>query len=156
MLSLCFLLGVGLLAVPASAPACTGMRVIAKDGSVVWARSLEFGGDVHSSLLVSPRGLPWVSPAPNEAKGLHWTAKYAFVGPSGWNLPIPLEGMNEKGLYVGGFWMSPGETKFPDVTPAQYPHTVAETHFVAWLLTNFTTIDEVKAALPRSRSPAWR
>ncbi|WP_319583502.1 choloylglycine hydrolase family protein [uncultured Pseudodesulfovibrio sp.] len=130
------------------APACTGMRVVAKDGSVAWARSLEFGSDIGSALMVAPRGMQWVSDAPDKAKGLSWTAKHAFFGPTAWGLPLPIEGMNEKGLYVGGFWMTEGESKFPDVKPADYPHTVAQMYFIPWVLTNFTTVDEVKAALP--------
>lgn len=144
-----FFLVAGLLAVPVYSSACTGMRVIAKDGSIVWARSMEFGNYIDSALMVSPHGLKWTSPAPNGDNGLQWTAKYGFVGPNGFNLKVPLEGMNEKGLYAGGFWMKEGETKFPDVKPADYPNTVAQTHIIAWLLTNFATIDEVKAALPK-------
>lgn len=132
----------------ADAPACTGMRVVAKNGAVVWARSLEFGSDIESVLMVAPRGMLWVSGAPDKSPGLHWKAKHAFVGPTAWGLPLPIEGMNEKGLYAGGFWMTEGETEFPDVRPADYPHTVAHMHFVPWVLTNFTTVDEIKAALP--------
>ncbi|WP_320009380.1 linear amide C-N hydrolase [Maridesulfovibrio sp.] len=132
-----------------SSSACTGIQVKAKDGAVVWARSMEFGSYIDSALMVSPLGMKWTSPAPNEAKGLHWTAKYGFVGPDGFNLHVPLEGMNEKGLYVGGFWMKEGETKFPDVKQKDYSRTVAQTHFVVWALTNFSTVDELKAALPK-------
>ena len=35
------------------AQACTGIRLIAKDGGVVAARSLEFGFDLHSEVMVS-------------------------------------------------------------------------------------------------------
>ncbi|WP_207264449.1 choloylglycine hydrolase family protein [Desulfovibrio sp. Huiquan2017] len=139
----------GLFALPALASACTGMRVIAEDGSVIWTRSMEFGSDIQSSLIVSPHGMKWVSDAPGQNKGLRWTAKYGFVGPTAWNMPLPIEGMNEQGLYAGGFWMVTGETRFPDVKAAEYPHTVAQTYMVAWLLTNFSTVDEVKAALPK-------
>ena len=134
--------------VTSDAPACTGMRVMAKDGSVVWARSLEFGSDIQSALMIAPRGMQWVSGAPDKARGLRWTAKHAFVGPTAWGLPLPIEGMNEKGLYAGGFWMTEGESKFPNVKPANYPRTVAQMYFIPWVLTNFTTVDEVKAALP--------
>jgi len=146
--SLFLLVATGLLAVPTPSSACTGMRIMAKDGSVVWTRSMEFGADIGSALMVSPRGLKWTSPAP-KGNGLQWTAKYGFVGPNGLGLNVPLEGLNEKGLYAGAYWMTTGETKFPDVKPADYPNTVAQTDVVAWLLTNFTTIDEVKAALPK-------
>ena len=134
---------------PNSSSACTGIQVKAKNGAVIWARSMEFGSYIHSAIMVSPHGIKWTSPALNGANGLQWTAKYGFVGPNGFNLHVPLEGMNEKGLYVGGFWMKEGEIKFPDVKPEDYSRTVAQTHFVAWALTNFSTVDELKGALPK-------
>ena len=38
-----------------SAEACTGIRLIAKDGSVIYARTMEFGIDMHSQVMVLPR-----------------------------------------------------------------------------------------------------
>ena len=39
--------------VPASA--CTGIRLTAKDGTTVYARTLELGGDLDSNIIVVPR-----------------------------------------------------------------------------------------------------
>jgi choloylglycine hydrolase len=39
---------IGALMFAPAAEACTGIRLVAKDGGVVAARSLEFGFDLHS------------------------------------------------------------------------------------------------------------
>ena len=39
-----------------SAQACTGIRLVAADGTVVYARTLEFAVDIHSDVITVPRG----------------------------------------------------------------------------------------------------
>jgi choloylglycine hydrolase len=36
--------------------ACTGITVRARDGAIIFARTLEFGVDLQSSVIVIPRG----------------------------------------------------------------------------------------------------
>jgi choloylglycine hydrolase len=120
------------------------MRVRAKDGSLVFARSLEFGTQIKSQIMVAPRGMAWTSEAPDGSKGLHWKSKYAFVGPDGFGVSRPLEGINEKGLYAGGFWMTEGETIFPTLLPADYPQAVSQLDFVARILSTCATVDDVR------------
>lgn len=145
--TVCFLL-VSFILAP-GAQACTGMRIVAKDGSVVFVRSMEFGTSTHSDIMIAPQGMTWQSGAPNGKSGLKWTSKYTFMGPDGFDAQVPLEGINEKGLYAGGFWMPKGESEFPKVNPSDYPQVVSQFHFVAWILGNCATVDEVKAALPK-------
>ena len=45
-----------LLAAPALA--CTNIRLIAQDGSVIHARTMEFAIDIHCKILIVPRGYP--------------------------------------------------------------------------------------------------
>ena len=125
------------------------MRVMAKDGSVAFARSLEFGFPTNTNILVAPRGMQWTSSAPNDNKGMQWTSKYAFIGPDAFEMKAPLEGMNEKGLYIGGFWMTKGESKYPSVNPADFPKTISQVDLCAWALGNYATVDEVKENLPK-------
>ncbi|WP_319542135.1 linear amide C-N hydrolase [uncultured Pseudodesulfovibrio sp.] len=139
-----FLFFVLLLTCPKWSQACTGMRVMAQDGSVAFARSLEFGFASESNIMVAPRGLSWTASAPDGKNGMQWTSKYAFVGPNAFGLDRPLEGMNEKSLYVAGFWMTSGETLFPTIAPADYQKSIAQLDMCAWILSNYSTIAEVK------------
>ncbi len=133
----------------ASTFACTGMRVVAKDGSVIFARSLEFGYATASDIMISPRGIKWTASAPNGNKGFEWTSKYAFMGPNAFGENSPLEGMNEKGLYAGGFWMTSGSSEYPTVSPEDYPKTISQIDLCTWILTNCATINDVKAGLSK-------
>ena len=134
---------------PVASYACTGMRVIAKDGSVVWVRSMEFGTSTKSDIMIVPRGMAWTSSAPDGQKGLQWTNEYAFIGPNGFAMESPLEGMNEKGLYVGGFWMAAGESEYPKSKSADYSQTISQVDLGAWLLSNCASVAEVKERVPQ-------
>ena len=72
-----------LLAATAPSQACTGIRLIAADGTVVHARTLEFGTDLRSDILMIPRGFARTGTTPDGKEGLKWKAKYASVGANG-------------------------------------------------------------------------
>ncbi len=133
--------------------ACTGIRLSAADGSVIHARTLEFGFDIQSSVLVVPRGYARTATTPDGKPGMKWTSKYAVVGASGAGLPYIFDGHNEKGLAVGTFY-------FPD-TPQYMPYNGAEAskslapwELGSWLLENFASVDEVKANIGKVTVPA--
>ena len=91
--------------------------------------------------------------------GLPWTVKYAAAGMDGANLPIIVDGLNEKGL-SGGIFYFPNVAGFQDAQPADYGKTIAPWQLMTWMLTSFATVDEVKAALPgivvaNVEFPAW-
>src|SRR5208283_5072215 len=83
------------------AQACTGIRLIAKDGGVIAARSLEFGLDLHSQVLVVPAGTALTGTLPDGGKGISYKTKYGFVGANAEGVTMIVDGMNDQGLYVG-------------------------------------------------------
>ncbi len=143
-----------LCAFPIRSQACTGMRVKAKDGSVVFVRSMEFGQPLQSDILVAPKGMVWHSDAPGGKQGLEWTSKYAFMGPDGFGVQSTVEGINEEGLYVGGFWMPQGEAEFPKVDPAEYSKVVSVMYFSPWILGNCKDLADVREKLPKLKVTA--
>ena len=84
-----------------SAIACTSFQLIAADGSRVYARTMEFAFALHSDLVVTPRKLDFVGTGPNNTKGIAWTSKYGVVGMNGFDQPVIIDGMNEKGMEIG-------------------------------------------------------
>ena len=52
------------------AVACTGIRIKPKDGSIIFARTLEFAVDLKSNIIVVPRGKEYVGTAPGDKPGL--------------------------------------------------------------------------------------
>ena len=91
--------------------ACTGTTLKAIDGSVVYGRTLEFGFDIKSNVLVIPRGYKFKGNSKYPNVGLEWKSKYAVVGANGEGAPIIVDGVNEKGLAVGSFYF-PGFAKY--------------------------------------------
>src|SRR3989440_3253924 len=79
------------------AHACTGIRLIAEDGTVVHARTMEFAIDIHSDVIMVPRGYARVGTTPDGREGLKWKAKYASIGANGVGLLVLFDGLNEKG-----------------------------------------------------------
>src|SRR5205085_3471779 len=107
-----------------AADACTGIRLTAADGSVVHARTLEFGIDLHSDVVMVPRGYARTATTPDGKEGLTWKAKYASVGANAVGLPVIVDGLNEKGLAVGLFYF-PTSAGYMPYTAADAGKTVA-------------------------------
>ena len=131
--------------------ACTGITLKATDGSVVFGRTLEWGSfDLKSRLTVIPRGYRYAAHMPDGQKGLSWKGKYGVVGIDAVEKDVVVEGMNEKGLAVGLFY-HPGFAEYQDYDPAQAAKSLGPTDVGQYLLTNFATVDEVRAALATIR-----
>lgn len=135
---------------PIAAQACTSFLLTAQDGGRVYGRTMEFGLPLQSQLMVLPRayGFKATGPDGSTGSGLEWTGKYAAIGANGLGLPILVDGVNEKGL-AGGMLFFPGLAKFQDVPAAEAKTSIASFELLTWLLTNFATVDEVKAGLPK-------
>lgn len=129
-----------------NAEACTATRVTAKDGSVIYARTLEFGVDIKSNVIMIPRNYAFQGTSPFEGKGLSWKSKYAVVGANAEGQKIIVDGVNEKGLAVGSFYF-PGYADYQAVNEAQADKALNSVELGGWLLTNYASVDEVKAAL---------
>ena len=134
----------GALVLASAAEACTGVRLIGADGTVVYARTLEFAVDVHSDVIISPRGFARVGLTPDDKDGLAWKAKYASVGANALGLPIILDGLNEAGLAAGLFYF-PTAAGYMAYEPAEAAKTIAPWQLGSWVLDNFKSVDEVKA-----------
>lgn len=125
------------------APACTGIRLIADDGTVVYARTLEFSVDLESDVIVVPRNYTRTGTTPEGQNGLKWTSRYASVGANGVGLPFLFDGVNEKGLAVGLFYF-PTTAGYLKYNPAEAARTIAPWEVGSWILENFATVEEVK------------
>jgi choloylglycine hydrolase len=95
---------------------CTGIRLIAKTGAVVAARTMEFPINYDSDLLMGPRGHTRTGTTP--------------------------DGVNEKGLAVGIFYFAHYAGYMP-YTPADAPNTIAPWQVASWILDQFATVAEV-------------
>jgi choloylglycine hydrolase len=131
-----------------SARACTGIRLMAKDGSVVVARTLEFGADLESKVGVFPAGTSIAGVLPNNVTGIAFKTKFGIVGANAFGLPMVVDGLNDQGLYIGEFFF-PGSAQYADITPENAARAMAGYQYSMWILGNFATVAEVKAAYDR-------
>lgn len=127
------------------ANACTGLKLVADDGSVVHGRTLEFGIDVKTSAVVIPRGYEFTGTTP-EGPGLSYKTKYGAVGCIAYEDMSILDGINEKGLAIGVFYF-PGFAGYSKITADNKAKALSPIEFSNWVLTQFATLEEVKAGL---------
>jgi choloylglycine hydrolase len=131
-----------------NAPACTGITIKPKDGSIIFARTLEFGMDLKSNILIVPRGKEFVGTATGDKVGLRWKAKYGIVGTNAFDLPVIVDGLNEKGLHVGLFYF-PGFAKYQEMKAEDLAKTLAPWELGSFLL---GTCADVKEAVVAAKS----
>ncbi len=129
-----------------SARACTGIRLQAKDGAVVYARTMEFGAPLPPVVVAVPRGAELVGMAPGGKPGLKWTARYAALGMGTGDYDVVADGLSEKGLAAGLFY-HPGYAKYPEPRPGEEGNVVAALQLPTYLLTRAATVKEARELL---------
>ncbi len=148
------------------AEACTGITLRSADGAMVLARTIEWGGSyLASHYVVVPRGYVQQSFVPGGAReGLKFTARYGYVGVTVEQNDFVAEGVNEAGLSAGLFYF-PDYGSYGPYSQEMRETSVADLQLVPWVLSNFSTIDDVKRGLekvhvvsvdPRASTVHWR
>lgn len=123
--------------------ACTGIRLIAMDGGVVYGRTMEWGTfDLHSRVAIIPRGYAFRGLTPDGLNGKVYIAKYGVVGLDMINKDYLADGMNEKGLAVGMFY-HPGFAEYADYKKSDAAKTITALDVTNFLLTQFANVEEV-------------
>lgn len=135
---------------PIAADACTSFVLSARDGSYVYARTMEFSLPMQSKLIVVPRHYAFTGTGPDgkPGTGLAWSGKYGAAGANALGMNLIIDGMNEKGL-AGGMLYLPNLAEFQEVSPAEAKNSIASFELLTWILTNFATVAEVKESLPK-------
>lgn len=130
---------------------CTGIRLKAEDGTPIQARTLDFGKSLESSLIIIPREQSYTGLTPNgEEEGLRWKSRYGIVGMSLYDYPYVIDGINEAGLAVGGFYL-PGYTQYQPFEKDQKFKTLSSIQLPVYLLGTSQTIDDVLTVLKNIR-----
>ena len=131
------------------ADACTGIYLTAQDGSRVAARTVEWAATpMQCGYVVSPRGHEHQSFTPTGENGMKYTGVYGYVGIYTEYEPFIVEGVNETGLAAGLFFF-PGYGEYAPYDKTADAKTICDMQFVSWVLSQFSTIDQVKDALSK-------
>lgn len=136
-----------LIIAASSASACTGLTLKARNGATVYGRTLEWGAfDLHSEIIVVPRGISLSSQMEDGGKGAEWTSRHGVVAINGIGKPFALDGVNEAGLAAGLFY-HPGYASYAAFDPAQRENSIGPLDVGGWILTQFATVEEVREAI---------
>ena len=130
--------------------ACTGITIKPKDGSIIFARTLEFAVDIKSNVIIVPRGKEHVGSTPTGKPGLLWKTKYGMVGMNAFDKPVIVDGLNEKGLHVGIFYF-PDFAKYPEVKAEEIAKTLAAWELGVYLLGTCSDVKEAVAVTKEVR-----
>ena len=121
---------------------CTAVRFVDKQGNFYFGRNLDWGCGFGEQVCIVPRNHPWKSAFSGDM-----TTKGAIVGsavvmPTDEIPPLFFDCANEDGLAVGGLSFA-GYAKYSD-GPVDGKTNVATYELPLWILTQFTTVDEVE------------
>jgi choloylglycine hydrolase len=134
------------LLAPQLASACTSFLIRTADDGAVYGRTMEFAFELESHAMVIPRAHKLSSTGPDGKPAMSWTGKYAAVGLNALGITALVDGMNEKGL-AGGLLYFPGYAEYTDPAKVDPANSLAPWDFLTWVLTNYATVAEVKAAI---------
>lgn len=135
-----------------TASACTGITLTANDGAVIVARTMDWSREeMDSFYLIAPRGYAQQSMLPDGANdGNTFAARYGFVGLGLAQTEFVIDGINEAGLSAALFYF-PEYGQYPEYNPEYKSQTLADAQVVPWILSQFSTIDQVKDAIKNVR-----
>ena len=132
--------------ISSAAWACTGLELKAKDGTYVNGRTVEFAENLEEGGLFIPRNYDLNGTLPDGGQGMAYKSKYAAIGLTTFGDKDIVDGINEKGLTAGAFYF-PDYAVYSDITAENKNKMLSPAEFVTWLLTQFSTIDEIKGAI---------
>ena len=126
---------------------CTGICLKGTDGTAVYGRTMEWGTfDLQSRILIVPRGHENTGYTPDGKPGAQWTSLHGLVGLDGLNQPFLLDGINDKGLACGAFYL-PGFAEYEAYGPADAGRSISSVEVVHYILSQCASVEEAREAL---------
>ncbi len=127
---------------------CTGITLIAEDGSAVYGRTMEWGTfDLLSRLAIVPPGTRFQGLIPDvEQPGMSWTTKLGFVGIDVLERDMIVDGMNQAGLACGLFY-HPGYASYEPYDARNAATSLSVTDLVQLTLGQCSSLEQVRKAL---------
>ncbi len=126
---------------------CTSVQLRAADGSSVVARTMDDNpATMKVKVAFTPRGKAIQSTNPDGSPGLSYTANYSSFGLPVIGSTTPTDAMNEKGLTLSVQILN--AAYYPTTVPSEKKkQALSNFDSPLWLISQFATVDEVKANL---------
>ena len=140
------------LSVIGTADACTGITIKTKDNTTIVARTMDWSGSENNSLYtIVPRGHTMQSLLPDGTMGgITFSALYGYAGLAVQQPEFVIDGTNEAGLSAALFYF-PNYGKYEAYNENDRDISLADFQVVSWILSNFSTIDQVKESINNVR-----
>ena len=129
--------------------ACTEIRVVAKDGTVIVGRTMEFEFNLESYVVVEPVDKSHKAYMPSKCRyqlaPMKWQNKYVVTYLNAWGTNMAVDGMNNAGLSVGAL-LFPGFAEYEELPENKCPKggMISHLELPLWLLSTFATVQEVQ------------
>lgn len=142
---------VGILHTNAS-NACTGITLKSQDGSTIVARTMDWSREEMDNMyVIVPRNYTQSSILPNgKNEGLTFTSKYGYAGLALEEPQYIIDGTNEVGLSAALFYF-PRYGEYKKFIASDSANSIADVQLISWILSNFSSIDEVKESINQVR-----
>ncbi|MBQ8294451.1 MAG: choloylglycine hydrolase family protein [Alphaproteobacteria bacterium] len=136
------------VAMAQSADACTGITLKSKNNDVIVARTIDWSGtEMNNIYAIVPRDHEQQSLLPDgTAGGLKFKALYGYVGMAVQQPEFVVDGTNEAGLSAALFYF-PNYGEYKPYDEMDQDISLADFQVVSWILSRFSSIDQVKAAI---------
>ena len=135
-----------------SADACTGITLKSRDNATVVARTMDWSRTENNSMyVIVPRGRTHQSLLPDGTMdGLEFVSLYGYAGLAAAEPEFIIDGTNEAGLSAALFYF-PEYGKYQPYNEDNKDISLADFQVVSWILSRFSTIDQVKQAINNVR-----
>jgi len=131
---------------------CTSISIKNLDGSITYGRTMEWGAfDLRSRAVFIPIDTEFRGTTPDGKNGVTWTSRIPVVGLDMLRDEQKLaDGINADGLAVGLLY-HPGYAEYAPYDPAQAAVSLGPLDVASYLLTQCSTVSEVRDALSAIR-----
>ncbi len=134
------------------ADACTGITLKSRDNATVVARTMDWSGaETNNLYVIVPRGHNQQSLLPDGTMdGMSFISLYGYAGIATEQPEFIIDGTNEAGLSAALFYF-PEYGKYQPYNEDNKDISLADFQVVSWILSRFSTIDQVKQAINNVR-----
>lgn len=139
---------------------CTALMVTDLQGFAYSGKTMEYSGPLPMEMTYVPAGTRIVSITPDGSDGASFVTKNAILGGAMAASYLPgahqcgmIEAINDKGLSVSTNQLNGSRT--PNDIGTDKTRLIASSDLAAWLLGNFATVAEAKAALQGGAFKVW-
>ena len=132
--------------------ACTGITLKSRTNDVIVARTMDWSGEEMNNLyVIIPRDHEQQSLLPDgTTDGLAFKALYGYAGLAAQQPEFIIDGTNEAGLSAALFYF-PNYGKYQPYNENNKDISLADFQVVSWILSRFSSIDQVKEAINNVR-----